>query len=436
MSLRFQIFTKILAISILILGISGYIALWQARQSVTKEIDASIHLVQELISLGVTHSPSFKQIDDFSRIASLRQTRHLRISLKHPDGKQLDVPVFREPPQSDRMPPEWFTRWVQVDYPVVENQLTAGDGQFLTLIIEAQPLDEVKEVWQETLTFWVTILMLIALTVLSVKWVLDRALSPIGKILDALKQIEKGSYNLTLSAVGTKELDDIVRAVNHMTRQLNKTQLQNRSLTQHSLTIEEEERQRLSQELHDEFGQSLTAIKVMSVTAALPNTDVKHLTESISGICDHLMEVLRSMMKQLHPLSLTELGLEASLEEMIQQWGERHSALCFTLECSGSFDNVDPSAAIQVFRIVQECLTNTVRHAEASNVMVRITRDIVSNRLCFDVLDDGKGCDLEVVRSGFGLLGMQERVRSLNGELNVISTPGKGLRVLAWIPMP
>ena len=83
---------------------------------------------------------------------------------------------------------------------------------------------------------------------------------------------------------------------------------------------------RIAQELHDELGQSLTAIKVMAVTARHPKSDTLHITQSITDICDHLMQVLRSMMYQLHPLILTELGLKATLDDMLKHWKERNPA--------------------------------------------------------------------------------------------------------------
>jgi hypothetical protein len=108
----------------------------------------------------------------------------------------------------------------------------------------------------------------------------------------------------------------------------------------------EEERQHLSQELHDEFGQSLTAIKVMAVTAAHEKADTKKITTSMIEICDHLMTVVRSMMKQLHPLILTELGLKATLEDLLHHWEVRHAPTVFTL-------HYDDAVAVLFFCFIQ-----------------------------------------------------------------------------------
>jgi len=279
--------------------------------------------------------------------------------------------------------------------------------------------------------------LLTLLTFVAVNLVFNKSLKAIAVIVDALRAIESGQYRLNLPVFETREFDDIAKAITHMTAELDRTRQENRALTQHSLAIQEDERKRLSQELHDEFGQSLTAIKVMAVTAAQRRNDIDQITTSIRSICDHLMTVVRSMMQQLHPLVLSELGLKATLEDMVQHWSERHPGLEFDMQCSDAVDGLDNTLSIQVFRVIQECLTNVVRHADARRVEIRLEmRDSPSPVLSLRVSDDGRGCDLQAVHSGFGLRGMAERVQSLNGILQLDTGPGRGMHINATIPLP
>ena len=233
-----------------------------------------------------------------------------------------------------------------------------------------------------------------------------------------------------------RSFDNIAKAVNHMMVELEKTRQENKALTQHSLAIQEDERQRLSQELHDELGQSLTAIKVMAVTAAHQKADTGKISVSITKICDHLMTVVRSMMQQLHPLVLTELGLKATLEDMVNHWAERNPELELTINCGDELDYIDKSIAIQVFRVIQESLTNVIRHSKAQHVTIDLELvDSPQARLQLKIQDDGQGCDLNKISRGFGLLGMKERIKSLNGEISCRSQPGKGMSISAWIPL-
>ncbi|PPD32220.1 MAG: histidine kinase [Methylomonas sp.] len=435
MSLRYQIILRILLSTLFILVLGGAIAIWQARRSVAREVDASIQLSLQLITLGVANTPSFQHVDHLSRLSALRETRHLSIQLQKPNGQLIDFVGEQQPSHSENMPPAWFIHWVKGDYPEVKHETKTQDGETLVFIINAQPLDEITEVWKESLGFFTSLSVLTFLTFLIVNLVLNKSLKAINVIVDALRVIETGQYKHQLPTFSSKEFDSIANAINHMTVELEKTQQENRALTQHSLAIQEEERQRLSQELHDELGQSLTAIKVMAVTAGQQKSDTAKITATISEICDHLMTVVRSMMQQLHPLVLTELGLKATLEDMVNHWSERNPELNLSIYCSDEVDGLDKNITRQLFRVIQECLTNVVRHAQARQVVIDLRMQNAEKTLLLQVVDDGQGCDLQSLSRGFGLRGIKERIKSLEGEVLLDSKPGAGMSISAWIPL-
>jgi two-component system sensor histidine kinase UhpB len=227
-----------------------------------------------------------------------------------------------------------------------------------------------------------------------------------------------------------------------MTGELSASQQENRALTQHTLAIQEDERQRLSQELHDELGQSLTAIKVMAVTAgrsgSIVSMDMKQATDSIINVCDHLMTVVRSMMHQLHPLVLTELGLKATMEDLLNHWSIRNPELELTITCPEEVDHLEQKITIQIFRIVQECLTNIVRHAQASQAAISLEIEHPASaepELRLQVTDNGQGCAADQIKTGFGLLGMRERINSLGGNFTIQTGPQQGMTITATIPL-
>jgi len=435
MSLRYQIIFRILCSSLCILVLGGAIVVWQARLSVEKEVDASIRLALQLITLGITDTSSLQQINDLSRLSALRQTRHLSIQLHKPDGQLVHFSGEPLPSHSQDLPPAWFIHWVKGEYPKVQHQLKTEDGETVSLIIEAQPLDEITEVWQESVAFFTSISALTLLTFLAVNLVFNKSLKSIEVIVSGLQTIETGQYRYKLPPFSTQEFDAIANAINHMTGELEKTRQENRALTQHSLAIQEEERQHLSQELHDELGQSLTAIKVMAVAAAHRNADTEKITASIGQICDHLMSVVRSMMQQLHPLMLTELGLRATLEDLLNHWSERNPNLQLEIDCDEAVDTLDKNLIRQLFRVIQECLTNALRHAKANRLKIDLYFAESGKRLELKVADDGQGCNPDTLKHGFGLRGMAERIRSLDGEFSVSSRPGQGMTITASIPL-
>ncbi len=441
MSLRYQINLRILMSSLCILLLGGSIAVWQARDAVGKEVDSSINLAVQLITFGfsqATQAP-FNETDWLPKFNSLNQTRHLSIQLKTPSGEIISVAHKNQQTNYQEKPPLWFVALVEGQHPKAEHLITAFGGKQLTLIIQANPLDEITEVWQESIAFFSSLLLLMLFTFLAVNLAFNKALKSIAIIVNGLKIIETGQYLRKLPDFSIQEYDSIAKAINHLAGELNITQQENRALTQHSLEIQEDERQRLSQELHDELGQSLTAIKVMAATAAHKKADIKQATDTIMSVCDHLMTVVRSMMHQLHPLVLTELGLKASLEDLLSHWAIRNPSLKLTLDCpDDDVDALEQKISIQVFRIVQECLTNIVRHARANQAVISLEIMRSSSmektlRLC--IKDNGQGCDGEKLKSGFGLLGMRERINSLGGQLAVQTEPKQGMSIIASIPL-
>ena len=436
MSLRLPINIRIILTSIAILVLGSSVAIWQARSAVSKEIDSSLNLAAQLIKLNFPQSqPNAVDVSAWlPRFVSLEQTRHLKIQLKEPTGQVVKFTAGQNHASDTDVPPQWFINLVSAEYPDVEQQLATTDGKQITLMIQADPIDEITEAWHESCSFFTSLLALTLVTFLAVNLVFNKAFKAIALIVDGLKAIEQGDYQQKLPEFSTQEYDDIAKTINHMTAVLATAHQENRALALHSLEIQEDERQHLSQELHDELGQSLTAIKVMAVTAKNPKADTAQITDAIIAICDHLITVVRSMMRNLHPLVLTELGLKATLEDLVNHWSNRSPTLLLKLNCSNDVDEMGQKITIQIYRIVQECVTNIVRHAEATQATINL--DITTGKLLrLQISDNGCGCELDTLKSGFGLLGMRERINSLGGTLAIKTQPGQGMGITANIPL-
>jgi two-component system, NarL family, sensor histidine kinase UhpB len=438
MSLRHQINLRILILSCCILLLGSSFTIWQARTSVSQEVKSSIRLAVDLIAFDFSKAtqPPNAEADWLPMLNALKQTRHLVIQLKTPAGHLLGFNHKNQRPKQPDTPPPWYINLVKSTYPKIERPITTPNGQQLTLIIQANPLDEITEAWHESIALFFSLLLLTSLIVLAVNLVFDKALKTITVIVEALKMIETGQYQQRLPEFSIQEYNSIAKAINHMTDELNAAERKNRTLTLHSLSIQESERQRLSQELHDELGQSLTAIKVMAATAARSPANVKPTTDTIINTCDHLTSVVRTMMQQLHPLTLTELGLKAGVEDLLNHWTNRYPTLKLTLSCPDTVDKLDHKYTIQVFRVIQEGLTNIVRHAVATEANIGLAITQPSSALRLEIVDNGQGCTLENLKAGFGLLGIRERINSLGGELTIHTQPQQGLRLSASIPLP
>lgn len=436
MSLSYQINIRILISALVIVLVGSIITFLHARTAINDEIEASVAMTAHIVTCGLSQqAPS--DASWLNCINSLKETRHLKIELVKPDGSVLNVGSHDKTPDGNNPPPSWFIGLIGNGQTKVEKPLTTPIGEQFSLSIQANPLDEIREVWEESLGFFGAISVLTLLTFLSVYLALNKSIKSINTIVLALQSIETGNYHEKLPEFRIKEYNSIAKAINHMTGELDKTHLENRALTQHSLEIVELERKQLAKELHDELGQSLTAIKMMAASANRNPNQIKPLTGEIENICNNLVNVVRNMMQQLHPLVLTELGLNAALEDLLMRWSNLYPSLKVKLNCEEEIDDINPNTAIQIFRIIQECLTNIVRHAQATeaDISLKIVTG-ASERLDITVEDNGLGCPAEQIKKGFGLLGMKERVQSLGGGLSIDTQSGKGFAVKVKLPLP
>ena len=225
-----------------------------------------------------------------------------------------------------------------------------------------------------------------------------------------------------------------------------RTQLrETRLLTQHMDEVQEAERRHLARELHDELGQCLTAIKTDAVLirnrTEQTEPRVFNSAQAIIDTASHIYDVVHNMITRLRPSPLDDLGLVPTLQQAITSWQEREPGIHFDIQVSGRLDNLNEMMNMTVFRVVQEAITNAVRHADATKIHVLVktqkSSDSELDNLIIEIRDDGKGMVVKDLHSDvdFGLLVMRERAQSLGGECQLISEPGHGVKISVIIPL-
>ncbi len=423
---------------LLIVGLGFVFAIYSARQSVAEEVSSTVNLAMQLIEAGLAeHRDTDRPIAGWlSQLGHLDRTRHLRIRIDQSPATLAGRPADQRAGREEA--PDWFA-WAVAPEPVVAEKRVISDGQpDIAIRIEADAGDEIDEAWHETQGFLSLILVLAVAIYGVVHTTVGRAFRTIGVILEGLEEIDKGDYGTRLPHFPLPEFARISQAFNHMAASLENTRNENRALAQQSLAIQEEERRYLAQELHDELGQSLTAIKVMAASLRQMGGKAQEPVEQIMAICDRLFGVVRGMMRRLRPTMLDELGLSASIEDLIEHWRARHPALDLTLSCEEGVDECAGPVRIHLYRIVQECLTNIVRHADARRASVELSlirrhpAPAVWIRLV--IADDGRGFDAAQPRRGLGLPGVRERVISLGGRFELNTAPGRGVEIEVMVP--
>lgn len=226
----------------------------------------------------------------------------------------------------------------------------------------------------------------------------------------------------------------------------------NSALAQKLISVQEDERRLIARELHDEFGQGCTAIRVeaslIQHQAAAADEQLHAGAQRIAQSAEHLYAHVKDLLQSLRPQVLDSLGPEAAFIELCDNWEKQTGIACrFSAQLDDDArcrqEAWSDALGITLYRLIQESLTNVARHAEATEVRVELTTLVgPPAHLVLTIQDNGKGlrqtpgqADAEATLAGFGLLGMSERVAAHHGQFELLSPPGGGLQVRVQLPL-
>jgi two-component system sensor histidine kinase UhpB len=416
------------------------------RASIREEIEAANRVASQLLGDLASIYSNIGGPDLVLQF--LRQTGRVRaneVSLLSPTGTVL----YRSPHatyKAGREAPEWFSRLLAPPVTKVSFPLRGG----VLLVIEAQPSRAVLDAWDGILrlaAFGAG--MLIIVNGLAF-WSVARALKPFPIIADGLERIQQGELGYRLPPLAGHEASTIGTAFNRMAQAVEGKVHAERQAREAEARLEErremasladqrveEERRLIAHELHDEFGQSVTAIRSLALAIATqagsrdPATgDIARL---ISDEAARLYDAMHGLIPRLTPLTLDTMGLTATLENLARDWQRRYPAVALTLHHQLPPD-LGPSITLAIYRVVQEGVINALRHAHPKRVDVDVSSD--SQRIVVTVTDDGVGMPAEWSKPGhFGLRGLTDRVTQLHGSFKVGNDARGGARLTAEIPL-
>jgi signal transduction histidine kinase len=216
-----------------------------------------------------------------------------------------------------------------------------------------------------------------------------------------------------------------------------RAEAQMRLLSQQLVATQEEERRKLSRELHDHLGQMLTALRLevgrLERLRSSPDAQFAQQVAQCKGLADTMLRTVRDLALGLRPSMLDDLGLQPALEWHVRDF-RRRSSLRVGLTVRGDLVDLPDQHRTCVYRIVQEALTNCARHAHATRIDITLERG--RDQLALSIVDDGVGFDPGNRRFGLGLVGIEERVRDLGGTSSIVSGAGKGTRLDVIVPVP
>lgn len=351
-------------------------------------------------------------------------------SLRHVRVRWL-APGEMHPASAEGGVNAWLGRRLMADGPAAQ-VVDLRDGRRAWIAVD--PRDEVEEILDSLVQLLGVCGLALLLSLLVIRWAVRRGMRWLDELLHALRQVSAGNLQVHLPAEGVPEAQQLAGHFNRMTAALARAQADNTRLTQALLAVQEQERTRLAQTLHDDLGQYVAGIRARACLLRLVIDQPTALEQTVSQLedhCEHLQQGFRALVHDLYPVVLQHLPLGEAIGLLAGQWQETQGITC-QLRIDVALPPLSGPNKTHLYRLLQEALTNIARHAGATAVRIRLQHR--AGRLRLLVRDNGRGA-MQPPRAGVGLHSMAERARSLGGELRIISQPGAGWALVLNIPL-
>jgi two-component system, NarL family, sensor histidine kinase UhpB len=414
------------------------------RSSVSEEVEAANRVGSQLLGrLAAIYS---REGDSDTVRQFLLQLGHVRandVVLRGPTGEVL----YRSPEatyKAGREAPDWFAKLLAP--PTAKRTFGLQGG--IQLVVTANASRAILDAWDNLWRLFVIgALMLVVVNGLAF-WLVKLALAPFPVIAAGLQRLEQGDLAFRLPELAGFEARSIGSAFNQMAQAVQGKVQAERKVIEAETRLEEgrelarlveqrveEERRLIAHELHDEFGQSVTAIRSLAMAIVTQSHDatMSDAAKLISDEAGRLYDAMHGLIPRLVPLSLDTLGLADTLENLVRDWQRRYPAVKLTAR-NDVAAVLGPTVTLTIYRVAQEGLINALRHAQANQVEIDLTSD--NGQIKLSVTDDGVGLPPDWARPGhFGLRGLADRVEHLGGRFNVANHEPHGVRVTAQIPL-
>lgn len=443
MSLRLKINLIFSVLTLLILSVLIAVELTSTRASVREEMEASGRIASQLLGrIGSYYGDDLTELAGFLRSTGRVRANDIRL---YDDKGEL---LYESPPsmyKAGRDAPGWYSALVKP--PKVEQEIRLRQAR---LVVSTNPTRAILDGWDNLRDILLTQITLLALADLVIFWLVGRWIAPLERIERGLTEIEQGDHHVRLPPLPGKEAGQMGRAFNRMAQavedniQVRQASAEaqarlgaQREFTQLLHARIEEERAALARELHDELGQSLTAIRSIA-KSMMQHPDVaggplsRH-AQMLFDTAGMTSDAMRRMIPRLRPIQLEGMGLVDAVRDLLTETQQNHPEVKFELSVGNALPTLEDALELSAYRIVQEAVTNVVRHAEATRAQVSIGMD--GPLLTLAIVDNGKGAASLQRQGHYGVRGMQERAAAHGGEVTFAAATGGGLEVRVRLPV-
>jgi len=444
MSLRQKIQLIVVLLTLLFIAAVLTLQYRAFKESVTEEVIAANRVAAQLLNRTAWVYAARGTPAMLGFLQGVGRIRSNEVMLFDAAGEEL----YRSPPspyKAGRNAPDWFAELIGPQ--ITEQAIDFPDGK---LVVRANASRAALDAWDHFIELAVGALLLLAIVNALVFWVVGRAVKPFGQIVDALKQLESGRFDVSLPALNGIEANTIGAAFNRMVGVLG-TQLETekralRAESQLSDSRElarwvdhhiEQERRMIARELHDELGQSVTAMRSMALSVAqrvrAHDAQAEAAARTIADEASRLYDAMHGLIPRLAPLVLDHFGLADALNDLAARTRQAHAGVQVDVDIGLGNTPLSSDAALALYRAAQEGITNALRHGQATrlSLSLRASGDTVS----FELLDDGLGLTANwAERPGHhGLTWLRERVESLGGQFVLEPASPRGVRLRAEV---
>lgn len=449
---RTQLLVAVAAINLLAALVAGAVSIFNTRTATQVEMEASLEVAQRFVAATLKDLSAQGKLDhlDQELPLQLKHLRHVRIMFMD-DANQLTIvsPRAAGSPDAEPEAPAWFTALVQPE--VTDRKVRVVAGNANPVVIVGEPADEIAEAWQDFSSLAVVWLGINALVLIILYVVLGRVLDPLASLSKGMLELEDGHYGTRLNPSKVKELAAITDRFNTLAGALDMAREENSRLYRQLITVQEEERREIANELHDEagpclFGIAANASSIQTIADQLPKertVEISRRVGEILSIAERLKAMNRALIKKLRPGPLGRVHLADLIAELTAGLQGRHPDTQINTELGKLAKSYGEPVDLTIYRCIQEAITNAIRHGHAANITVELAeaqngaangRRRAAQNIRLRIIDDGQGMAASTPK-GFGLTTMTERVRSLGGTCEVESALSKGTTISVGIPV-
>lgn len=440
-SLHGRLSLVLTALIAVMMAISAVVWMRETRNAIHEEVEAATRVAEQwlnvLIPETLADGPQARE-RLMNHLAAVGRIRANSLEVFDADGVRLYVSPA-SPYKAGRFAPAAFDRWVAPE--LAQRNLPAGE---LRIVLTPDTSRAVLDAWDNLSAALGWALALLLVIWLATRFAIDRALAPVADIHSALERGASGQFDLRLPEYPTRELALLARSYNRLADSLDQSLAENARLEQDQALAHavqqrlEHERRAIARELHDELGQGITAVRAIAGAIIQRSTDQPGLNgsaQAILAMTSQMQEGVRTILQRLRTDTASErLRVEEAIHSYCELWAKHHGDIDIRCMIEPLDASVSDTLGLTILRMVQESLTNVVRHAHATRVEVRLA--LRGAEIEVEIIDNGCGLGENPAPDRFGLIGMRERVAELHGQFELSRPPQGGLSVRARLPRP